>query len=88
MKNRKITFGEEIAITGFKDDIQDLISTQRGFWDKHVMFKLRKIGEISRLEANKAIVELGLEKLGWKPLDRRLAENKDKDKRLKENRNE
>jgi len=52
------------------------------------MIKLRKIGSISRLEANKAIKELGLDKIGWKPLDRRLSENKDKDKRLKENRNE
>jgi len=88
MKNRKITFGEELAITGFKDDIQNILSNKSQYWDKHVMIKLRKIGSISRLEANKAIKELGLDKIGWKPLDRRLSENKDKDKRLKENRNE
>lgn len=88
MKSRVITFGESLAIMGFKDDIQNILANKTQYWDKHVMFKLRKIGDISRLEANKAIKELGLEKLGWKPIDRRTKQGKDKDKRLKENRNE
>lgn len=88
MKSRRITFGEQLAISGFKDEIINTLQNQVGYWDKIVMYNLRKIGSISKLEANKAIKELGLDKIGWKPLDRRTNEGKDKDKRLKKNRNE
>ena len=82
MKSRRITFGEQIEITGIKDEIQDTINKGGQYWSVIVTAKLGIIGQISRKQANMAIGELGLEKLGFEKLD--LRKYKDKDKRVKE----
>jgi len=81
LKSRRITFGEQIEITGIKDEIQETINSGGQYWSNIVTAKLGQIGQISRKQANMAITELKLEKLGFRKLD--LRTYKDIDKRFK-----
>ena len=70
-KERRLTFGEEIEISGIQEDIQDAMNGGGQYWDKLVMIGLRKIAKISFAEADKTITKLGLNKLGWKRTNKR-----------------
>lgn len=63
----RLTFGEEIEIKALKDEILDEVDKDGNYSSVLITIKLRKIAKINRDEANNAIKELGLDKLGWKP---------------------
>jgi len=64
---KKLTFGEELEIKGLKDEILEQIGKDSNYSSVLITMKLRKIAKISKKEANNAIKELGLDKLGWRP---------------------
>jgi len=66
-KERTLTFGEGIEVSGLKDEILETVSAGGQYYDKIVTIKLRKIARISRVQADNAIRDYGLVELGWKP---------------------
>ena len=70
-KERRLTFDEQIEISGIQDDIQTAVDGCGQYWDKLVNIGLRKIARISYAEADKTITKLGLNKRGWSRLNKR-----------------
>lgn len=62
---KRLTFGEEIEISGLKDEILNEVEKDGNYSSTLITIKLRKIARISKKEANNAIVECGLETKGW-----------------------
>jgi len=63
---KKLTFGEQIEISGLKDEILDEVQKDGSYSSILITIKLRKIAKISKKEAGKAIKECGLDKVGWR----------------------
>jgi len=62
---KKLTFGEQIEISGLKDEILNEVQKGGNYSNILITLKLRKIAKISKKEANKAIKECGLNNVGW-----------------------
>ena len=65
MNKTRLTFGEQIEISGLKDEILNEVQKDGNYSSTLITLKLRKIAKISKKEANKAIKECGLNNVGW-----------------------